>query len=116
MKTILKMIFVLALTASCESKVTAKFIVENKTDFTIDSLSFEPDSKSQFFSLAPGSRLNLQTNMDTVNMDGSFRVHFRNASTKVWTHQNFGYYSNGMPLEDYIQLTIQTDTIIVEYQ
>ncbi|MUU79666.1 hypothetical protein [Winogradskyella endarachnes] len=111
LKNIIVYSLALVLLLSCSFN-EGNFTVINKSDFKIDSLSIQPDSKHQMFSLDKNESITVNTNMNSVDIDGSYIISFKR-DNKTMTEKQFGYYTNGYQIEDIINITVLNDTILI---
>ncbi len=91
--------FIIFYCSSCGSSEEATFIIENQSDFDVDSLYIQPDANNQYLSIKAGESAVLIADMRGVNTDGAYTIAYRNLNTGAWVRDNFGYYSNGIPQE-----------------
>ncbi len=110
-------IFSILLLSSCSSEIKAKFEIENKTNFVIDSInikSFDHERKSQFITLEPDQIETYWLDMtDLPKVDGDYLLTFkRNETSKEL--KRFGYFTNGYPLEKVTKIQIEKDTVIID--
>ena len=97
----------------CNKRVRARFVVINNSGHAIDSVRIMPDVNNQYESIDKGSKREIIINMTGIGRsDGAYGLQFKTGVTK--TTYVFGYYTNGIPLEDYTVLTIQPDTLLVK--
>ena len=117
-----KISFKLALTvlmiASCSrnSKVETIFEIINSTNQVVDSLTIQPDEDgSNHMVIQPNGKAILKTDMTNMpKVDGSYYLGFK--SKETFRGLNFGYYSNGYPLESITRIRIEADTIIIKQE
>ncbi|SZD73861.1 Uncharacterised protein [Candidatus Ornithobacterium hominis] len=103
---------------SCETETIAKFEIENNTSTTIDSLRIVPNGyeSDYYISLSSGQLKKYDCNMtDIADVDGDYRLDYKFV-TSLFETKTFGYYTNGYPIEKLIRISIETDTIIVDYE
>lgn len=116
MKSFQKLAFYLipiTLCFSCHFK-KGKFVITNKSDFKIDSLTINPDSKKQIISLNKGDSIEYSIAMNEAKTDGSYFIAFKNSDNNTIISKSFGYYTNGYQIEDEIKITVLNDTILIE--
>jgi len=116
MKYFLYIVSILLL-SSCSSETKAKFEIENKTNFVIDSInikSFDHERKSQFIKLEPDQIETYWLDMTELpKVDGDYLLTFkRNETSKEL--KRFGYFTNGYPLEKVTKIQIEKDTVIID--
>ncbi len=115
MKLYAKTLFALAaiVLVACESNVGVKFTVVNKSGSSIDSLGIEPNINRQYKSITNSRQITYVTNMEGIaKADGSYSIHYQTGSGKKY--YNFGYYTNGAPLENYTRITLLPDTFLID--
>lgn len=113
MKTIIFYLFFISLLFSCSGN-NGKFIIINKSDFNIDSLSIMSDSKKQLITLKRNDQIEHSIKMDEVTTDGSYLISFKNSKNNNTITQGFGYYTNGYQIEEAITITVLNDTILFD--
>lgn len=101
---------------SCVSNEVS-IIVENKSDKSINQINFGINGKSKSKSalFEPNETFNGKIIFDNdVVGDGNYFIElfFNDGSKK---NKNFGYYTNGKPLNKSILLKVKNDTITIEY-
>lgn len=97
----------------CDKEVRARFVLINNSGQAIDSVRIMPDVNNEYESIDKGSKKEIIINMTGISRsDGAYGLQFKTGATK--TPYVFGYYTNGIPLEDYTVLTIQPDTLLVK--
>ena len=100
---------------SCSNSVTADFEITNRTEMRIDSLKIEPMviSDGKYISLDSNEKVEYKADMtDIAKHDGSYRISYQiNGENNI---KDFGYYTNGYPLEKITKIEIQKDTIIID--
>lgn len=102
-----------ALIVGCNDKVQAKFVVINNTGAVIDSFHIWPNRDSVYKNIDIRRQTEYRANMTGLaKVDGAYHLHFKQQSKMVY--YVFGYYTNGVPLEDYTTITIEPDTILVK--
>ena len=93
--------------SSC-SEYTAKFEVNNKSEFEIDSiiiLNHELDSKNtSYYSLDMNEKKKIEVDMTNVSGDGNYQIRYK--LDGQWYAQRFGYYTNGSQMETLITIDI----------
>ena len=98
---------------SCNNKVIANFEITNETDFSIDSLKIEPMviTDGKYISLNNNETIAYEVDMTgIVKTDGSYKLsYYLNGKTII---KDFGYYTNGYPIENLIEVTVLNDTIL----
>ncbi|WP_413533177.1 hypothetical protein [Empedobacter brevis] len=108
-------LFSVLLFHSCQSEKGMKISIHNKSDFTIEKLDFSTQNSSIHL-----EKLNVgETKKDFLNMqniekiDGEYQLKFsmNNQSEIIKT----GYYTNGIPLQDKVEITIKNDTVLFNY-
>ncbi|WP_138433135.1 hypothetical protein [Winogradskyella algicola] len=97
---------------ACNSN-TGKFLITNKSNFDVDSLSILPDSEKALIRIKQGESLRHNINMNEVKTDGSYLISFKNETTNQTITRAFGYYTNGYQTEHIINIKIMNDTILI---
>lgn len=98
--------------ATCSSKTKVKFIIINNSGGKIDSLIIFPND-NVFSEIKIGDSIIYYSNMTNVpKVDGLYNLSFK--KNKKLNNYNFGYYTNGYPLEEYYRIEINPDIIIVK--
>ena len=111
---ILFSIFLVLQNYSCSLKNEAHFEISNSTNIEIKNLKIQPDKKTNnSIDIAPNSKVNFKTDMSgNGKVDGSYTISFNSINgNKIL---NFGYYTNGYPVESITRIDIQFDTIIIK--
>tara|TARA_R110000850_G_scaffold11842_1_gene40436 strand:- start:306 stop:674 length:369 start_codon:yes stop_codon:yes gene_type:complete len=100
---------------SCSNSVTADFEITNGTGMRIDSLKIEPMviSNGNYISLDSNEKAKYIADMtDIPKHDGSYGISYQiNEENKI---KDFGYYTNGYPLEKITKIEIQGETILID--
>lgn len=98
---------------SCDNRIIANFEISNETKFKIDSLKIEPtvSLNERFIAINPDATVKYEVDMtEILKTDGSYRLtYIQNGKTLI---KNFGYYTNGYPIEDLIKIKVLNDTIL----
>ena len=111
-KTLLFVLTTIVL-AACGSNFGVTFTVVNKSGSVIDSLLIEPNINRQYKSIAKDRQITYITNMHgTPKTDGSYGLYYQTGDGKKY--YNFGYYTNGAPLDYYTTITLLPDTILID--
>ena len=115
MRYLIPMLIVI-LFCSCQNDIRAKFEITNKTKNTIDSInikSFEHDENSNFIRLESGQSQTYWFDMtDLPKVDGAYLLKYKDT---VFHYQQFGYFTNGYPIENFIKITFETETVLLDY-
>lgn len=115
MKYFAFIVFVVSLLFACQSSVSTAFMITNKTDLTIDSIkitAFQHPQNSNYIKLEPGQSQSYLLDMTALpKTDGSYLILYKDAIHKKL---QFGYYTNGVPLEKVTNIIIERDTVIVD--
>jgi hypothetical protein len=116
MKYCLYIISILLL-SSCSSEIKAKFEIENRTNYVIDSInikSFDHERKSAFIKLEPDQTETYWLDMTELpKVDGDYLLTFKRNRTNKEI-ERFGYFTNGYPLEEVTKIRIEEDTVIID--
>ena len=123
LRIIIQIIFIKSLLclSACDASLfrdssTGNFVIENNTTIELDSVYISPDANlgKNYIQLAPGEKTNYTISMGRGKTDGSFGLSYIEGNVKK--NMTFGYYTNGMFLEDYIIIDIQPDTVLIEHK
>ena len=101
---------------SCDTRITADFEITNNSEVFIDSLIIEPNvsNDGKFISLNPHETREYKADMTTVaKVDGSYQITFQ--MNKEIKSQDFGYYTNGYPIEKLTKIEIEKDTLKFDF-
>ncbi len=107
--------------ASCkqiEQSHQLTFQVTNKTQETIGYLSLSTtkgQGKIVRYVVSKDATVNVNFDFNQIDKtDGGYQVMYQLASSTDTSPENFGYYTNGYPLEKALVLTVYTDSISVD--
>ncbi|NRD20732.1 hypothetical protein HNV08_11790 [Winogradskyella eckloniae] len=116
MKSILNITFLASLLFLCTSCHFNKghFVITNASDFKIDSLAINPNTKQEFISLDQGESMAYSISMTEAKSDGSYFISYKNHENSNKISKSFGYYSNGHQIEDEIHITVLNDTVLIK--
>ena len=106
----------LQILTSCNKEVMANFEITNSTAIKIDSLKIEPNliSKGEFISIKPNEKIKYKVDMSGIaKVDGSYTLSYWQDGKNFI--KNFGYYTNGYPLEKKTKIKIEKDTVKFEF-
>ncbi len=112
MKNIVLLILVFFFTSCYFNNYKVEFEIINNTEFAIDSLKILPNSDKSlnYMSLKPHQKRSYVIDMFNVPaIDGSYNLKFK--LNDEFVDENYGYYSNGTPLDEYIVVTIEKDKV-----
>ena len=117
MRKCLIILTLMTMLASCKDAQHPKFRVINNSGSEIDSIFIQPNRDTVYVELGIGDSLLYVSNMSGPGKtDGSYSIRWRNKITNKKFREYFGYYTNGMPLDDSFRINILSDTInIVSY-
>ena len=104
-------LLLVVMTSCCTN--SAKFEITNNSNSSLDSISINPDSDTQFFKLEKEEIIIIKTCLSEVKVDGSYDLRYREKSTNKFYAKNFGYFSNGSQLEKKVLITIEPEGEIV---
>lgn len=98
------------------SKTKAKFEITNLTNQRIDSLSILPNNnKNNFLNIEANSKSMYNIDMtDFPKADGAYTLFYLKNGNKI--KNDFGYYSNGIPLESITRILISHDTTLIKQE
>lgn len=96
---------------SCNTAVEQNFTIVNKTGIDMDSVNIFPDTLN-YQKLKNGDSIDYKCNMTNVpKVDGNYALNYKEPLTgKLKTYQ-FGYFTNGTPIETLIRITIYPDSV-----
>lgn len=112
MRSVVLLIVVFFFTSCYFNNYKVEFEIINNTEFTIDSLKIFPNSDKSlnYMSLKPYQKRSYVIDMFNVPArDGSYLLSYKSNNKLI--KKGFGYYSNGMPLENKIVIRIKNDSI-----
>ena len=103
---------------SCDSKVGVEFIVHNRSTVTIDSVRITTSDKGSTIKLTdikPGQEKREFLNMrEILKSDGDYHVEINTPGvTKI---NNIGYYTNGSPQDENIDIHYFDDSVKCDYK
>jgi len=119
MKEVNKLIGILIIVLtliSCEFKTIANFKITNNCSTEIDSLVIYPNENAdeKYISLKPRETVEYKVDMTNIGrVDGDYLISYKINNQSI--SQEFGYYSNGYPLEELIIIEIEEDSIIFDF-
>ena len=102
----------IAILTSCTSRNEISFVIENTTKFQIDSLKIEANDNKNAEFISLNSMQSKKYTLDMtkiIKVDGSYNLSYKINGDQRF--HNFGYYTNGSPLEKFIELKISADSI-----
>ena len=105
------------LMAGCDRKVTARFELINSTNFVLDSVRNIPNGyeNNKYITLAVNEKMEYLVDMSGIaKTDGAYQLNYIDKAGLMKT-LNFGYYTNGYPLESITQIRVETDTVIFNF-
>lgn len=94
------------------ARYIAHFEIVNTTDATIDSAMVTTgyDKSIEYVTIKPYDTIKYNLNMYNVpNVDGGYGISYKINSRK--RSHGFGYYTNGLPIENLTTISITKDTI-----
>ncbi len=119
MKQLILIILLVAVWYSCEKETYAKFEITNSTETILDSISIHTTSSNlitSYLKLAPGESEDYLSDMTDLPMaDGAYILTYRMTDSGIKKQKEFGYFTNGYPLEDLTEITIEQDSVIIDY-
>ncbi|WP_299107624.1 hypothetical protein [uncultured Tenacibaculum sp.] len=105
-------ILICAFTSCHFNNEKVKFKIINNTSFIIDSLNIKPNTfeSLKYVKLVPKQKIEYCIDMsEALPIDDSYRLEYKIKDTVVV--RKFGYYAKGTPIDDYIIINIEKDTI-----
>jgi hypothetical protein len=112
-RTLLALGLILLLASSCEHETIAYFEITNHSSEKIESLSINASGydNNKAISIEVDEKKEYVMDMsDITASDGEYQLDFKFASGEMES-RNFGYYSNGIPLESITRIVIEKDTV-----
>ena len=110
------LLLVLSCFSSCQSDKGIAFTVMNNSESEISDVIFTTSEKLNaitFETLEAKKSVTDFLFMKDNTIDGSYIIEFtRSNGTKE--SKKIGYYSNGVPLDDWVGITIEDDTVTVK--
>ena len=103
-------------TYSCAHQPVVEFVITNDSGQPVESLNITAHQLQPPQSVDVPEAANLEYRLDMTNVphvDGDYLLRFHRGG--VPDSLRFGYYSNGMPLEERIFIDIQRDTVLVKF-
>ena len=116
MKKVITAFAFLQFLTSCGNEGMANFEITNSTAIKIDSLKIEPNliSKGKIISVKPNEKTKYKVDMTEIaKVDGSYTLSYWQDGKNFI--KNFGYYTNGYPMENKTTIKIEIDTVKFEY-
>jgi hypothetical protein len=114
MKKLAFIIVALSSLVSC-SKLGVQFNIENNTGKSIDSIVISNGYdviKSTHINAGEVKNLFLDFKQKHTKSDGSYYLNYYMENTNHI--KNFGYFSNGIPLSEKIEISIEKDTVYIK--
>jgi hypothetical protein len=105
------MIVLISLLCSCTDTV-ADFKVTNTTDQKVENFIIEPSGDGEFYyiNIDPKESVNYKLDLDGVpEVDGNYKLSYQINGKNM--QEEFGYYSNGVPLDGTIRIEILPITV-----
>lgn len=116
-KTII-LLTVLCIVFSCSFGDNAEFKITNSSNERIDSISIKTSEESifdSFISIESGETSEYYIDMtDLPTVEGQYSLSFKRASSDSFEIKDFGYFTNGNPLEKLIRIFIEQDSVRIE--
>lgn len=107
-------LFIIVFTISCSnSSKEIKFTISNVSDSRITDIKFTNGvNHISIPTLDLGSKKTVKLIFDGVpKLDGGYKFYYRINSQDFY--RNFGYYSNGIPLNTDYYLEVKKDTVLI---
>jgi hypothetical protein len=95
--------------------ICSKYEIENRSEKLIDSFQIVPHGyiSDNFIKIAPKQTRKFITDMSTIKKcDGHYQLSYNNESGQK-EFMEFGYYTNGYPLEKITRIVIEQDSIFM---
>ncbi len=98
--------------ASCgNSTVEVSIVNATQEDLLeVEVRNDKNETTTGLFDVKPGAEINKQLSFSTVSpSDGHYVLRMKEQMPR-----DFGYYSNGIPLENSIEIEVRTDTVLIK--
>ncbi|MDT0559204.1 hypothetical protein RM697_11115 [Ichthyenterobacterium sp. W332] len=89
-----------------------EFNIHNDSGFNIHSLSIQPHSQNQTISIEPDKSKKVTIDLNDVKQDGCYLVSYKFNDSDDEVKRCIGYFSNGIPSDEKIEIWIKKDTLI----
>src|SRR5690349_2198584 len=103
---------------SCDRRVGVEIIIDNKSTTTIDSVRIITSDKRSTIKLTgikPGQTKKEFLDMrETLKADGDYHIEINTPG--VTKMNNIGYYTNGAPLDENIEIHYFDDSVKCDYK
>lgn len=119
MKNSLIISLLILLISSC-GRNSVEFNVQNKTNTKIDSIAIYvrgSQNNHAYFSLIPNESKTYILDMRNIGMgDGSYRIDYQLTAPQINKIMHFGYFTSGSSQNELINIELERDTILFEYE
>ena len=107
--------FLSGLTA-CNKASKIHFVINNQTSDVMDSVKITPnnDAAGLYRRIMPNEVGDYYADLSGQSADGSYTLSYKRFSAGKHVTRQFGYFSNGQPLEKQLFLEVWLDTLIVK--
>ena len=98
--------------------VSSNYEIENRTEWTLDSFQIVPKGykNENHIEIPPKTTRKFITDMSIIKkIDGHYDLSFKKENGQN-EFMEFGYYTNGYPLEKVTRIVIEKDTIIINQE
>lgn len=114
-------LFVISMAMGCEKISPAPTLavdVENQSNVSIDYLAFSNHAgqgRLETVALGPQQKVSLAYDfIDVPKTDGSYQFRYKFAGSADTLTKNFGYYTNGFPIDQQLTLTVHNDSLAIK--
>lgn len=110
MKKIYLLLILIVFTSCNYILRTTSVEIINNTNHKIESLIIMPNANSKKVIIEKGKSINYSLDLSSIpKRDGSYLLSYKSNNKLI--ERKFGYYSNGMPMENKIVIRIKNDSI-----
>lgn len=101
---------------ACNQPAKIHFVINNQTSDVMDSVKITPnnDAAHLYTAIMPNEVGHYYADLSGQSADGSYTLSYKRFSVGRHVTKQFGYFSNGQPLEKQLFLEVWMDTVIVK--
>ena len=103
----------------CRDNRSIEFVITNQSDSELTDVSisvYGSVKKVPTFSIGRGKTESYRLDADRLpERDGSYFLRYRKAGKSSFEMKEFGYFSNGNPLEKTIRIIIRNDKALINF-
>lgn len=101
---------------ACNQPPKIHFVINNQTSDVMDSIKITPnnDAAHLYTRIMPNEVGDYYADLSGQSADGSYTLSYKMFSVGRKVSKQFGYFSNGQPLEKQLFLEVWMDTVIVK--